>query len=223
MGKNRRAGRKHTVKPKMWIRCVCGQTLSHVDRPRHADGRPTDPLWMIGGLSYVSTYNSQSGNKYEHDHFDKVHTHTFKCEFVEQLAPKVMKRPTLDEVVKYAEEKTLEEAMGEEPPFRMTDAQKQHYEATGELPDTLVEHRIHPALKVNPSRLTDAGVTPRPRDVKRDGRRCGRVHTVRGERILDRWNELAGITEETPYLEAMRTEKSAYLAAKKNWVMTLGS
>lgn len=222
MGKNRRAGRKHTVKPKMWIRCVCGQTLGNVDRPRHPDGRPVDPLWMIGGLSYTSTYNSHHGDKYEHDHFGKVHTHTFKCTYVEQQSPEVLKLPTPEEVISYAEEETLKEIMGEELPFRMSKAAALRYKVTGELPEIDNEDRIHPALKANPARFTESGVTPRPRDVKRGDRRCGRVHTVRGQRILGHWNELAGITEDTPYMDAMRTEKAAYLAAGKNWVMILG-
>lgn len=218
----RRSGKRHKITPKMWIRCVCGQTLQHVDRPRHPGGRPVDPLWMIGGLSYNSTYNSNDGDNYEHDHYGKVHTHTFICKYSNSQAPSIMERPTPEEVIAYAEEETMDEIMGDELPFRMTKAQATRYKFTGELPPNLDTDRIHPALAMNPSRFSEKGITPRPADVKREGRRCGRVHTVRGQRILDHWNRLAGITEETPYKEAMRMERAAYVAAGKNWVMTLG-
>lgn len=227
MARTRRAGRKargKDGKPKMWIRCVCGRTLNVVDRPRYRDGRPKDPLWMIGGLSYTTSYNTNRGDKYEHDHHGKVHTHAFDCVYEGHAAPEVLEMPTAEELAAYAEEETLEELTGEEEPFRMSPFQKFRYEMYGEIPEVENEYRIHPALKANPSRLTEAGVTPRPRDVKRSGRRCGRHHRVTGQRILDHWNKLAGITEDMPHMEAKRREMEAYrkdVAAGKSWVMIL--
>lgn len=196
MGKNRRAGRKHwhEDRPKMWIRCVCGCTLGEVTRPRYRDGWTRDPLWQIGGLAIMNVYNSNAGQRYEHDHFGKVHTHSFDCVYISGTAPEVAKRPTEEEQRQWVED----------------------WDPWDDRPAP-----PHPDANLNPSRYVEAGVTKRPRDVKREQRRCGREHDVTGQRILDRWNELAGITEDMSDLEAMRREKEAYRAAGKNWVMVL--
>lgn len=198
----RRSGKRHKITPKMWIRCVCGQTLGHVNRPRYSTGRPADPLWQIGGLVISSSYNSHEGTKFEHDHYGKIHTHSFDCVYAVDRAPGVLTPPSLEEQQDFAEMWDL----GESDPL------------DNDWEDAVASH---PDLNRNPARYTEAGITKRPRDRKRSNRRCGREHDVTGRRILDRWNELASITDDTPHMEAMRLEKSAYVAAGKTWEMIL--
>ena len=222
MGKNRRAGRHHKSDiPKMWIKCVCGQTLGEVTRPRWSDGFAYNPSWEIGGLSISHHYNSHHGERFAHDQYGQVHTYTFRCSYDAWNKIEVLDKPTEDEIRAYAEEETLEELMGEELPFRMTKRQAWHYRVHGELPHDVPEMRQHPALKANPARFTEAGVTQRPRDIKRLKKRCGRNHVITGKRIFERWQELAGINEEMDDLEAMRHEKQAYKAAGRNWILVL--
>ncbi len=203
MARNRRAGRNRKKNiPKMLIKCVCGQTLGDVTKPRRNDGSLVDPLWKVDGLVIRAGYNSNRGDRYEHDHNNRVETYSFDCEFIEYGAPSVVQRPTDEERAQWIK------------------SQQGRARFRGR-PGPNPEIRSHPNDGLNPSCYEESGRTERPRDTKRENERCGRHHRIKAERIARRWHELAGTSSTMSPRDAMIQEKAAYESANYHWELTL--
>lgn len=206
MARTRRAGQGRKRDPKMFIKCVCGQTLGHVTKPRRNDGSLVDPLWTVDGLVIRAEYNSNRGDRYEHDHNNRIATYSFDCEFKEYGAPSVVQRPTDEERAQWIK--------GQQRLARF----RARFRGR---PGVNAEVGPHPDDGLNPSCYEESGHRERPRDTKRENRRCGRHHRIKAERIAQRWNELAGTSSTMSPREEMTQERMAYRAANYHWELTL--
>lgn len=213
MGQSRHA--KDRIIPELRLDCRCGKTLGYVTLPRRPNGDPKDPTWEIGGLQIMVGPNSREGYKYEHNHADREHTYTFKCEYIGGKPIGVLSVERERE-----RERKLEESGAALRALRSRrpDSAPDPNPAPAPTP----QHRIAgEPVRQNPARYTAAGVTPAKRTLKKEQGHCGCTFAIRGEWILAEWHRLAGTTPDTPPFDALIAERDAYQAARQKWRLDL--
>lgn len=210
--------------PKMWIKCGhCGRTLGHATKNRNPEtGFNYDSAWGPGGLVIRV---EGAGNKFKRDSYGRDHVYHFDCAYdvqgtgayvakVDEKPDELDKMDAADQIRGLAKFKLEQESARTGRPFDELAAEY--------IERTSLNEAKKRARQVNPARFTEAGTMPSPREERRAARRgCGRHYSVKGNTIVEKWAELAGVAPGMDPKAEFEQERKAFLQSRRYWEMTL--